>query len=60
MTNMAHCRFENTLKDLKDCYNNFDENISEHEEKARLKMIKLCCFIALKYGDECDMKIKIP
>ncbi len=43
MPNMSYCRFENTLSDLKDCYENIDkEDLSESEERAKLKLIEIC------------------
>lgn len=46
MSNMGYCRFENTLHDLRDCYEHIDEKLSEDEEKAKKKMIELCKQIA--------------
>lgn len=53
MGNMAYCRFQNTLGDLRDCYDNWDEkdSLSLEEEKARNKLIKLCEKIASDFGD---------
>jgi hypothetical protein len=43
MGNMPYCRFENTLKDLRDCYENMDDDdISESEKRAKSDMILLC------------------
>jgi hypothetical protein len=43
MGNMSYCRFQNTLNDLRDCYDNlFDDDLSEEEERARKRLIKLC------------------
>ena len=40
MANMSYCRFENTLSDLKDCFNNIEyEAENERDERARKKMI---------------------
>jgi len=52
MANMSYARFQNTLKDLRDCYDNLDEELSESEEKDRAKLIKLCRLIADEYGDD--------
>lgn len=52
MGNMSYCRFQNTLSDLRDCYNNMDEDLSDEEEKAKNRLIKLCKQIADNYGDE--------
>lgn len=52
MSNMSYCRFRNTLEDLRDCYNHIDEgDLSEEEQRARDRLIKLCAKIAT-YGDE--------
>jgi len=43
MSNMSYCRFENTLQDLRDCYDNIDDDdLSETEEQAREELIELC------------------
>lgn len=45
--NMSYCRFENTVGDLEDCYDHLnDEGLSEHEAKARTRLINLCRDIA--------------
>ncbi len=53
MGNMSYCRFENTLPDLRDCYDNMDdeENLSPEEKRARKRLIQLCSDIAIDYGD---------
>jgi len=60
MGNMSYCRFENTVRDLQDCYDNFDlnESASEHEQRARKRMIKLCVEIAIDYGCEIDIEVE--
>lgn len=45
MGNMSYCRFENTLKDLRDCYRNWDNYLSTSEERAREKLLRLCQII---------------
>lgn len=43
MANMSYCRFENTLKDLQDCYEHLnDEDLSGSEEIARYTLVELC------------------
>jgi len=46
MSNMSYCRFQNTLEDLEDCYENIhdeiDEEESESEYQARKELIELC------------------
>jgi len=52
MANMSYCRFENTLRDLRDCYNNMDsDDLSESEFYSRRHMIELCMSIATEYVD---------
>lgn len=55
MGNMSYCKFENTYRDLEDCYESMDEDdLSESETKYRRKIIELCNTIATEYGDELD------
>jgi hypothetical protein len=55
MGNMSYCRFENTLKDLRDCYQHMEENpCSDEEEKARKALIKLCLKISDEYSETDD------
>jgi len=43
MANMSYCRFQNTLEDLRDCRDYLDDtDLSEEEEKARTKLVKVC------------------
>jgi len=51
MGNMSYCRFENTLYDLQDCYDNMDlsEDASDEEIKARKRLIEVCRDIADYY-----------
>ena len=51
MSNMSYCRFENTYNDLKDCYAHMDDDLEgEDEEKARVRMVKLCQKIVDDFG----------
>lgn len=53
MANMAYCRFQNTLNDLRDCYDNLDDSdLSEEEEKARKVLIRVCEDIVNDYGED--------
>ena len=55
MANMSYCRFENTLRDLRDCYDNMDGyDLSESEFYARKRMIELCIEIASGCDDLLD------
>lgn len=46
MANMTHCRFENTYKDLSDCYDALEEKgfkgLSESEKTYAICLIKKC------------------
>jgi hypothetical protein len=49
--NMSYCRFENTYRDLKDCYMAMEsEDLSESEFNARKQMIELCWSIFNEYS----------
>ncbi len=56
MANMSYCRFENTYRDLLDCYDflitkNFNE-LSESEKKYAFDLIKLCWDISEDFSHE--------
>ena len=42
MSNMSYCRFENTLRDLRDCYENMGEVLSGSEARARQRLVEVC------------------
>lgn len=53
MANMSYCRFENTSRDLADCYENMDaEGLSYAERLARWRLIRTCLKIAGDYAAE--------
>lgn len=55
MANMSYCRFENTLSDLRDCYNHFDQgDLSMEEHNARARMIELMVEILQDVGAEVE------
>jgi hypothetical protein len=54
MANMSYCRFTNTLGDLRDCWDNMDDELSEEEGKSRTRLIALCKKIVDNYCDEED------
>lgn len=55
MSNMSYCRFRNTLSDLRDCANNFDEDdLSKEEHNARRLIIKEIIGILESIGAEVD------
>lgn len=55
MGNMGYVRFSNTLEDLRDCWDHiFDDDLSDEEERARQRLIKLCKEIAAEFEDDED------
>jgi len=54
MGNMSYCRFENTTRDLLDCQGALEEDaeLSESENRARIRLISLCKQIADEYYEE--------
>lgn len=55
MSNMAYCRFHNTLSDLYDCYDAMGDNdLSAEEDAARTDLVALCRRIVENYGDDYD------
>lgn len=58
MSNMSYCRFQNTVKDLEDCWYNLDKPRDDDEDKAFKRMIKLCCDIAIDYGHKIGRTIE--
>ncbi len=51
MMNMAHCRFHNTLEALRECYDHIDDDLSEAEDAARDRLIRLIRQIANEEED---------
>lgn len=51
---MSYCRFENTVGDLHDCYENWDEvdDHSEREKRARQRLLALCKRIVNEFGED--------
>ena len=56
MGNMGYCRFENTLSDLRDCYENMDDpdDLSPEEQRARMELLRICSEIVVDYQDEIE------
>ena len=52
MANMSYCRFRNTVKDLKDCYEHMEDKVGEEEERARQKLIEVCRNIVDDYEED--------
>jgi hypothetical protein len=52
MSNMSYCRFENTLNDLRECYDALCNGEGEGEPEAREQLINLCRSITEEFGEE--------
>jgi hypothetical protein len=53
MGNMSYCRFENTLEDLRDCYEAMgDELDDKREARCRLKLYDICHDIVTEFERE--------
>lgn len=62
MANMSYCRFENTLADLRDCYEQIEllldsdpetEQVTcDRERRARIALIELCFDVVARFEDE--------
>ena len=51
MGNMSYCRFQNTLHDLRDCYENLDDqDLYNDEKEAKSSLIQLCTKISGEYS----------
>ena len=46
MSNMSYCRFQNTLRDLEDCLEHIEDDVSKDEQAARAELIRICAEIA--------------
>lgn len=56
MPNMSYCRFQNTLIDLTDCQENWEEyvdnELSIEEKKAKEELLQLCKDIVDEHREE--------
>ena len=58
MSNMSYCRFENTLEDLRDCFEHWDDAESYTEQKARQRMLEICQQI-VEYCEDNDDAVAV-
>jgi hypothetical protein len=49
MANMSYCRFENTYRDLLDCLDNINEQLSNSEAGYRESLVEICREIIDEY-----------
>lgn len=52
MANMSYCRFQNTSRDLHDCYEHLDAKLSEDEREARNRLVRTCAKVLIFAGVE--------
>lgn len=52
MANMSYCRFQNTSRDLHDCYESLDAELSEDEREARNRLVRTCAKVLIFAGVE--------
>jgi hypothetical protein len=55
MSNMSYCRFQNTLSDLEDCFENMGDNVEKlsiSEARCRKQIIELAKDIIDDFGHE--------
>jgi hypothetical protein len=50
-SNMGYVRFENTLRDLQDCYDHMDDDLDGTEAEYRKELVDLCKDIVRGYGE---------
>ena len=49
MANMSYCRFENTYRDLLDCYHNMNNDKSDDEQAYMRRLVDVCKDIVDEY-----------
>ena len=52
MSNMSYCRFQNTVQDLMDCRDAFDDIHSKDEERAAKQLVKICADIVQNWSED--------
>lgn len=58
MSNMSYCMFQNTYRDLMECYESLDEKeFSEEEMEAYCDMLEVCRDI-IAWSEENDPELK--
>jgi hypothetical protein len=50
MANMSYCRFENTARDLRDCIENWNSELSNTEQLGKDSIIQMARQILLSEG----------
>lgn len=52
MANMSYCRMQNTVADLEDCAEHWEDTTSEDELRARERLLRVCQDIVNNYGED--------
>jgi hypothetical protein len=50
MPNMSYCRMQNTVDDLEDCAEHWEDATSADELQARARILRICQEIVNDYG----------
>jgi hypothetical protein len=52
MATMSYCRFSNTVDDLRDCYEHWEDEVGQDEQEAREELLRIAQSIVNDYGKE--------
>lgn len=50
MANMSYCRFENTYRDLRDCFDHLTDPTSGSEKEYKQRLVQCCADILRELG----------
>jgi hypothetical protein len=60
MPNMSYCRFENTLNDLVDCFNNISEEADNQRDESRRKEMIRFLFENIDFIEDLKRELDNP
>ena len=60
MANMSYCRFENTLNDLVDCFNNISEEADNLRDESRRKEMIRFLFENIDFIEDLKRELDNP
>jgi hypothetical protein len=60
MANMSYCRFENTLNDLVDCFNNISEEADNSRDESRRKEMIRFLFENIDFIEDLKRELDNP
>lgn len=52
MSNMSYCRFQNTVRDVAECFGYINAKLSPEEDEARQWLVKIARNIVAEFDDE--------